>query len=288
MKLAGQRGRAATQALARQAAVAGVQALVVVGGDGTLADVAFALIGMAQRPPILGIGAGSINAGELVTCKAEEIASLNNPEFSLHTVTGLIAGVNDQDMALAFNDVVISTTVVGMVEGNLVDFDAGEFLAGNRVIAEPQRIGRESARVTKLTSSGPVSIAEGRQIGTVIVGFSHYPSFFGKAIIGGIILSSLTGAPAGCLVCEQPLVRTRLSLEELHSIEPINSAFASLAPGETILVENLDTPAVLCADGNPLACLQQDKRAYIRVAPEGVQVLHLAQDSQPTNGPERS
>jgi hypothetical protein len=204
---------------------------------------------------------------------------LVNPEFTVHTVTGLVTGVDDQDLALAFNDVVISTTIVGMLEGNLVDFDAGEFLAGRRVTSEPQCIGRETARVTKLTSSGLIPIARGRQIGTVIAGFSHYPAFFGKAIIGGIILASLTGAPAGCLICEQPLVRTHLRLEELRAVEPVNAAFASLAPGESMFIEGLGAPAVLCADGNPLARLQPDQRVHIQVAPKPVQVLHLVRDN---------
>ena len=57
---------ATTGRVARESAQRSADALVVIGGDGTMADAANALYATRSQLPILGIGAGSTNAGALV------------------------------------------------------------------------------------------------------------------------------------------------------------------------------------------------------------------------------
>src|SRR5659263_241271 len=47
-----------------------VDAILVVGGDGTMSDVAYSLFAEGAATPIIGIGAGSTNAGPLITVRA--------------------------------------------------------------------------------------------------------------------------------------------------------------------------------------------------------------------------
>ncbi|MBZ0278389.1 MAG: NAD(+)/NADH kinase, partial [Anaerolineae bacterium] len=110
-------GRAASQAVATAALETGVDALVVIGGDGTLSDIAFAIYQTGSRCPILGIGAGSVNAGDLITCQAAHIDDLHDCDFQVERINALEASFNNQMMALAFNDVVIGATIVGTVDG---------------------------------------------------------------------------------------------------------------------------------------------------------------------------
>lgn len=273
-------GRNASQAVALAAMEAGVEALVVIGGDGTLSDIAFAVYQTGSRCPILGIGAGSINAGDLIACQASQIEILDDCDFQVERVNALEAGYNGQILALAFNDVVIGTTIVGTVDGAFQDLDANAFMAGSRVQGEPRPIGTGAALVTKRGGAKEIVVSAGWGVGTVVVGFTHYYAFFGKAIIGGVGLSSLVGAPAGCIVCEQALVRTQLDAQKYQEMEPIHSSYVSLNSQETLHVTGLDFPAVLCADGNPLAALRPDGVSYVRVRRDAVDVLRVVSKSE--------
>ncbi len=130
-------GKERTAFLAPRFAANGVEALVVVGGDGALADVAFSLYRAGVAAPILGIGAGSANVGPLVTCQAAEVGRLAGAQFTERTVDGLIAGANGAELGLGFNDVVISTTVLATVDGAVVDVDAREKMRGRNIPAAP-------------------------------------------------------------------------------------------------------------------------------------------------------
>ena len=269
-------GRAVTRWLADEAASAGVDALVVVGGDGTLADAAFAILEGGHQCPILGIGAGSTNVGDLITCRADELANLDQADFVTESLHALIALCNDQILALAFNDVVIGSTVLGTLEGNVVDLDATALLEGEKTPGQPQSIATTSALVTKASGDKVVQVAQGPSVGTIIAGFAHQNRFYGKAIVGGVCLTSLVGLPAGCLVCEQPIVRMHLERSDLEAQEPLRSAYVSLSEADAIHVAGVSPPAVLCADGNPLVSLQPGDVAQIRVRMNAVDVLRVA------------
>ena len=268
-------GKAASQSVATAALEAGIDALVVIGGDGTLSDIAFSVYRSGVRCPILGVGAGSINAGDLITCKAPQVDSLADCDFRVESITALEAAHNGQALALALNDVVIGTTIVGTVGGDLEDLDANAFMEEKQIPGQPRAVGSDSARVIKQYWRGEKIVSAGQSVGTVVAGFTHYDYFFGKVLIGGIGLSSLTGSPAGCLVCERALVRTKLSAEEYRHMEPVHSSYVSLAEDEVIDVTGLDYPAVLCADGNPLAALRPTDHSQIRVRPGAVDVLRI-------------
>jgi NAD kinase len=269
-------GRAASQAVAHAVLEEGVDALVVIGGDGTLSDIAFAVYRAGSHCPILGVGAGSINAGDLITCKASQVEELQGRDFRVESVNALEASFNDQVVALAFNDVVIGATIVGTIDGAYQDLDANSFMEYRQVRGIPRPIGTDTARVTKHRQGEEIVVGVGRSVGTVIAGFTHYDCFFGKAIIGGVGLSSVAGVSAGCLVCEQALVRTQLDLHEHLKTEPILSAYVSLTDDAVIRVTGLNYPAVLCADGNPLAAFRPVDIAQIRVRPDAVDVLRTA------------
>lgn len=268
-------GRAATQYLAGEMAAAAVDALIVIGGDGTLADVALALHGNGRSTPILGIGAGSTNVGDLITCRVDNLAALSDAAFTVENVNALVAGCNGQELALAFNDVVIGTTILGTVDGRVVDLDATAFMVGARVNGHPQPIGTKATCVSKTTGTKSIEVARGTAVGTLIAGFAHHECFFGKAIVGGVCLTSLVGLPAGVLVCSQPIVRTQLDAADLLAAEPIRTAYVSLDAADTLTITGVDAPGVLCADGNPLMALRPNDQAFIQVLPNVSRVLRL-------------
>lgn len=256
-------GKARTKFLAEYFAAENVDALVVIGGDGTLADVAFAL-NRERAIPLLGIGVGSANVGPLITCLGKDIARLGNASFSTHAIAGLIAGVNDVPLGFGFNDVVIGFTVLATVDNRIVDVDAVQKMHGLNLPREPESIGAENARVVKTLLRGETLVAQGNQIVTIIVGLPD-ERFYGKAIAGGVLLSGLADDPAGCLVCDHLLVRTQMDTEWFRKSEPVVSYYVGLNESERIQASGLRDGAVLCADGNPLAVLHPNDCAQVAV-----------------------
>jgi hypothetical protein len=259
----GHAGKARTQFLAEQFAKENVDAIVVIGGDGTLADVALALLGKSSIP-LLGIGAGSANVGPLMTCLGKDVLQLANAPFITQIVDGLVAGVNDVPLGLGFNDVVIGYTVLATMNGQLVDVDAVSKMHGMNVPRKPESIGAEHARVVKKSSQRETVVAQGNQIVTIIAGLPD-ERFYGKAIAGGVLLSGMVGDPAGCLVCDHLLVRMQMDPEWFRQSEPVVSFYVGLNESEKIIASGLRDGAVLCADGNPLAVLHPNDCAQVTV-----------------------
>ena len=247
-------GRDQTRALAKRVAGQNVSALVVVGGDGTLADVAQVCIEVGCRTPILGIGAGSTNVGRLVSCRAGEASQLHPDKLETWNVDCLNASVNDDLLGRAFNDVVIGYTVVGTIDGQVRDVDAAARLQGRLELGTPRPVATSKTRVLRSSKDGETVIAEGESVGTVIAGFAE-PAFFGKAVSGGICLAALAGLPAGCLVSSLPLVQVQMSASALLRAAPVISSYVTLSEEVSIVVEKVRDAAVLCVDGNPLRLL---------------------------------
>ncbi len=268
------RGKARTTFLAQHLASQAVDALVVIGGDGTLADVALALYSQGHSPPLLGIGVGSANVGPLITCLGTAVHRLSHARLVVRAANGLITGANGADLGLGLNDIVISDTVLATVNNKVINVDAAQKMNGINSPREPEPVWTEQTRVVKKSPGDETLVAQGSQIATVIVGLPD-ERFYGKAIAGGVILSSLLNAPAGCLVCNHLLVRTRLDAQAHYRAEPIVSHYVSLREDEFIEGWGFRPGAALCADGNPLLIMQEHDRAQIRVKRGLVRAIHI-------------
>jgi hypothetical protein len=256
----------------------GVDALVVVGGDGTLADAALALHLARLRCPILGVGTGSTNAGALVSCRAEDVATLAPARLRAISVTGLRAQVDDV-VALAFNDVVVGTTVVGTIDGDFVDLDAAAFLLGARVRGRPVALACAGARIERHGPDGDLLVAAGDAVGGVVVGFTDKVDAFGQALVGGVSLSRWVGVPAGCLVSSFPLVFAGYDRTDHRRMEPLRTSYVGLAPEQELELTGLGAGAILCADGNPLRALAPGDVGRVRVLPGVVDVVRTMEQA---------
>ena len=248
-----------TRALARWLAGQRVDVLVVVGGDGTLADAA---LDIGPGVPVLGVGAGSTNVGTLVTCRCGEVEALDVDRLEPVPVDALVAAVNGNEIGVAFNDVVLAATVVGTLDGRRIDIDAAEKRAGRTVPGVPRPVGGPVARVVRVHGGQRTPVAEGAAVGTVVVGFAE-PAFFGKAVAGAACLTTLAGLPAGCLVCDVPLAYVGAMPTDLAAGAAVASRYVSLADGAVVEVVGMDRAAVVCVDGNPLHLFGADDRVTI-------------------------
>lgn len=268
-------GREQTQTLAREIVGQGVDALIVVGGDGALADVALAYLELSSPPPLVGVGVGSTNVGRLITCRADSVTALDVSRLQPQAMDGVLAYCNGELLGLGFNDGVIGFTVVGTIDGRIRDLDAAERLNGRNVPGAPRSIGTPGTRVRRMGAGGSKPIAEGEAVGTVIVGFAER-RFFGKAVTGGVCLAAFVGLPAGCLVADQPLVQVEITPESVMNRPPLASRYVSLDEGTRVEVEGVREGAALCADGNPLRLLGEDDCAQFAIRRAAVTVLRLA------------
>jgi len=258
------RGKDRTFALAQQIAQLDVEALIVIGGDGTLADVAWALHDLKGAPPLLGIGAGTANVGPFITCQAIEVNRLRGAQLATQDIDGLIAGANGNDLGLGFNDVVLDFTVLATMNGAKTTVSAAEKMKGLNVPRDVEGVWTVGTRIIKRSARGETMIAQGDQVETVIVGLPD-ERFYGKAIAGGVLMASLINAPAGCLVCSHSLVRMQIDPETYRRSEPVVSRYASLGEGEQIEGWGFRDGAALCADGNPLIILSETDHIQVRV-----------------------
>lgn len=280
---------AAPSAATRQAVLAllraGVDRLVVFGGDGTLADVALALFEKGRVVPVLGVGCGTTNAGELVSLTVDQIPLLpgridRDPEpFSVRGVTGVLAFSGGRLLGIGFNDAVVGTTVLATVGGRARDVSVLHKMAGRNVPATCSGVGTEEAVVEVVrgkdsgqASSSPVTVARGREVGQVVVA-PLAGSYWGKALVGGVCLASGLGYPGGVLVTETPIVSAEWIPQRLESIGPIVTRFVALGEGDTVMASGMRAGAALCVDGNPVLALSPAVEVRLLLLREAARVL---------------
>jgi hypothetical protein len=220
---------------------------------------------------------GSANVGGLVTILGSDAAQLVDAQLELHVLDALIAGANGETLGIAFNDVVISTTVLATVDGKLTEVQVGPKQSGQNIPGRSEPIWTPATHVWRESSAGQVTVARGDQVGTLVCGLPD-SRFFGKAIAGQACLAAYLDLPAGCLVGSHPLVRMVASAAELMRDEPFVSRFASLDEDSTIKATGLRPGVALCADGNPLKILTGDDQVTITVRRRCAGALRLIRD----------
>jgi hypothetical protein len=263
-----------TIALARSLVSRQVDLLLVIGGDGTMADVAYALIEMPATPSILGIGAGSTNAGPLITCQGPDVGSLDISRLETTPFDAALVKYQGSLLGIGFNDCVLGLTVLGTLDGQVRDLDAQAKMKGINQPGQPGPVGTPRALIQRVSLSPleTVEVARGEWVSNVVIGFSS-PAFFAKAITGGICVASYLNIPAGCLVTGYPIVRIETTYQEELTSGPLRSQYISFDETMFIRVSGMRSGTVVCADGNPLKILSRDDEVEFWVRPAAVRAV---------------
>jgi hypothetical protein len=249
-----------------------LDAVIVVGGDGTLADVAYVFSQHKNSPPMLGIGAGSTNAGALVSCTGHQINFLIPSVLAVYPVNALLAYFGNDLVGVGFNDCVLGYTVVATLDGKLRDVSVAEKYSGKNVPTHPASIGLYQTMVERVNLLGRQVIATGESVGTVIIGLAE-PSYIAKAITGGVCLTAFSGLQAGCLVADQPLVQVELKSDDVLALPAIRSSYLSFGEQDRIVVRGVREGAGLCVDGTPLKLLTTDQEVSFGVSLNAVRTV---------------
>lgn len=282
----------------------GVEIVVVLGGDGTLSDAAFGLFLAAAAPDrtcLLGIGCGTTNAGSLISVKGEDFRSGYYRRHRLRpaALSGLLVSLSERGspvhpVALALNDCCVANTTLATLDGATRDVDCMAMLEGKLTPAAPRPLNMITARVEVLHPDDPVPrvLATGTEIGQVVVGLVDR-RFKGKAVAGGVCLTSFAGLPGAVIVSDSPLVRGELDPILLRDCEPVTSKLVSLRSGSTVTLEGMAEGSALCADGTPIAALTPDRHVSVRIEEQAVWAMKAEGDHDhegrrlPRSGPAR-
>jgi NAD kinase len=270
-------GRQQTVALARALASRQVDLLLVVGGDGTMADVAFALVEMgmpsAATVPIVGIGMGSTNVGPLITCRGSEVSGLDIDHLETDSLPAALVKYQQTLLGIGFNDCILGFTVLGTLDGQVRDLDAQAKMKGINLLGDPDRpVGTPLTLIERISPAGTVEIARGEWVGSVAIGFSA-PAFFGKAITGGICLAAYLNIPAGCLVSDCTMSRIEITRQEALALAVQRSNYVSFDETMCIRVSGMRSGTAVCADGNPLKILSPEDQVEFWVRPASVRAV---------------
>ena len=241
--------RTETIELAKKLDALNLDLIIVFGGDGTMADVALA----KPKTKLLCIGMGTTNVSPLLCQPDFEMDSLK--EFE---IDGLLLKIGKIER-LAFNDVVVGSTVLATVNGERVQVDAERFIKGEKVIAMPRKfygaVERDDKRI------------EGK-FGNIFVALNDR-RFLGKGVAGGAAISAFLGFKAVAACVSKPIVVSTYTKDDLLRLEPIVTKTLSFDK-----VVKIEANEVVSCDGNPVKKLNNEV-AEVHVIDRVVKVLKV-------------
>ncbi len=212
-----------------------VDVIAVFGGDGTVSDAASA----RPKTPLFCIGIGTTNVSPAL-CPAD-FEKLREVEMR-----GLVVKFRE-DERIAFNDVVVGSTILSTIDGKKVQVDAHSFMRGKKVVAKPRKF-RARVEVGDRVVEGV--------FGNIFVAMTD-KRFLGKGIAGGASLSAFLGFKGVVACISEGIVVSTYTKDDLRRIEPIVTTTISFDDE----IVRISAEEVISCDGNPLGAGEVEVRA---------------------------
>ncbi len=203
-----------------------VDLIVVFGGDGTASDAASA----RPKTPLLCIGIGTTNVSPLIcdpNFKELEPLSFRALELTM-----------GNERRLAFNDVVVGSTILTTINGEKVQVDAKRYMRGEKIVANPRKFYAQ-VRVGNRKLEGT--------FGNIFVSLSD-KRFLGKGVAGGPSLSAFLGFKGVIACINEGIVISTYTKNDVRRIEPIITYTFSF---DDEIVDIIADEVTSC-DGNPV------------------------------------
>lgn len=242
---------------------AGAERLVTLGGDGTAAYAAEAVIAAGQRTPLLGIGLGTANVGPIVTLGAEDTLPPMDA-LVLQPVGSIAVFSGGRRVAAGFNDVVLGNTYLATVNRETITADGAALLAEGAVRSATPLASVVTAR-TKILKNGRSLERSFREVGQIIASTLERDALYGRAIHG--IFCYAPGAPT--------LGALTLSARPIVSYAPDGRGFDAFAPEERLLFSEKEE--IIITDLVPTVLAVCDGNPY-RVDPSAVTLRYIPQE----------
>jgi len=264
---------------AREAALvllqSGVDVLIGIGGDGTLCDIASAILDTGAAVRLLGIGVGSANVGPLVSLLGRDIEQLSLDELHEIRIHGIDAYLCEDLVGTAFNDVVFSNTFFGTRDGKRIDLDAAAELAKEDLPAEPRSVCGPRTWIDK--NDQRMLTNEQDAFEQIIASpLNEGGTYAGKAISGLMCWGPYLGNHCVLAAANTVMVRTQLGLDDLNNAEPLRLSHISFGENDHIAIGELLAGAVLVIDGNPTCLLSPSDVVTLRINLDAIRMLRLS------------
>jgi len=237
------------QASVRAFAAWGADLLVCVGGDGLASYAADAMIASGRRMAMLGVAAGTINVGPIVSVGVEELENGGLTPF-VESAAAVEVLVDGRHVAYGFNDVVIGDTYLGTVGGRAASLSAAALLErSEKVEASP------SADITAadfgIYKNGKKLLARLGRPAQIIASPLGKREFFARAVAGALCNAPYMEGPAALALFDTVIVQAGAPA---RGIENFASAETLLfEPGDLVELRGLAAAGQLIIDGNPYA-----------------------------------
>lgn len=253
----------------------GVDVLIGIGGDGTLCDIAAAILDTGSAVRLLGIGAGSANVGPLVSLLRRDIEHLSLDSLQEVRIHGIDAYLAGDLVSTAFNDVVFSNTFFGTRDGRRIDLDAAAKLSGADRPAEPKSVCGPNTWIEK---NGQRMLTNENDAFMQIIAspLNEGGAYAGKAISGLMCWGPYLGNHCVLAAANTVMVRTQLGLDDLDNAEPLRLSHISFGENDRITIGELLTNAVLVIDGNPTCLLNPSDVVTLRMRLDAIRMLRPA------------
>ncbi len=232
-----------------------VDFLIVLGGDGTIADVIKGQRETGSSVPILGIGIGTANAGPFILIKTpKELNNLNFYELEPYPVGGLDVYENEVFSGTGFNDVVVSDTIISTLNGRMTTVDAFLFINGKKVEKDPSSVGTHDTEISvneeKLNI--PFEISQ-----IILSPIYDKERFIAKAIFGKLCWLPFSDDDASMIIVDKPVIRL-LGKNDEEKNTPLFIAQFIFGEKDCITLSNLN--GYLIIDGNPRINLREKNK----------------------------
>lgn len=224
--------------------------VIVAGGDGLAAYFVQAMLSMeAPHPPLLGVGVGTANVGPVISCLPGEGPPPDLSGLVCEPVGAVEALYRGEHIAYGMNDIVLTDTLLGTVDGAMVTLGAAEMLAaGAKAVRPPMPAVAEALAVEK--NGRPM--AHGMPTPAQIVASPlERDRLFGRAVYGAPCLSPFSAEKAALALLSAPMVSMETGAAGTCAFMAVSHLL--FAPGDAVTVSGLLPGVHVIADGNPYA-----------------------------------
>jgi len=226
----------------------GADILVCVGGDGLASYAADAMLAGSRPMALLGVAAGTINVGPIVTLGIEELSALDMGKLAIKKVGAVEVLQDGTHLAYGFNDVVIGDTFLGTLDGKVVSLSAQAML--EKGVKERKT---PSPSITSLSFSvkkNGVPIVPGmRRPAQVIIAPLGSREFYARAVAGVLCNAAYMKGGAALALFDSVMVKSG-GLE--RGISDFSASEQLLfEPNDMIEIGGLAPEGHIIVDGNP-------------------------------------
>jgi hypothetical protein len=228
----------------------GADLLVCVGGDGLASYAADAMLASGRRMAMMGIAAGTINAGPIVSIGGEALDSGVLDDLRTESVAAVEVLVDGRHVAYGFNDVVIGDTCLGTMG------DRVESLSATAILERGEKL--KAAPSGDIATAGFCVLKNGKRLETrqgrpaqAIAAPLGAREFYARAVAGVLCNAPYMEGPAALALFDSVIVAAsppRRGIEDFSAVEQL-----LFGPEDLVEIRGLAAAGQLIIDGNPYA-----------------------------------